>query len=67
METINDLTQSAVVRVVAAHACEEIMKAIADKSMTTASPRRSAKSYGRLASTLSAASWWTLPSARSSS
>ena len=33
--TINDLTQSAVVRVVATHTYEEIMKAIADESMTT--------------------------------
>ena len=33
--TINDLTQSAVVRVVATHTYDEIMKGIADDSMTT--------------------------------
>ena len=38
--TINDLTQSAVVRVVATHTYEEIMKAIADESMTTTLTKR---------------------------
>ena len=33
--TVNDLTQSAVVRVVATHTYDEIMKGIADESMTT--------------------------------
>ena len=33
--TVNDLTQSAVVRVIATHTYDEIMKGIADESMTT--------------------------------
>ena len=65
--TINDLTQSAVVRVVATHSYDEIMKGIGDESMTMTLTKASARNCGSSASMSSAASWWTSPNARSSS
>ena len=65
--TINDLTQSAVVRVIATHTYDEIMAGISGRKPDHHADQRGRRSCGSSASTSSAASWWTSPNARSSS